>query len=47
MRVSLSRQFLSDIFGLKAGFGMDASCMFPQSVLIIISLMGCVWSWGI
>ena len=30
----------SSIFGVRAGFGMDVSHVFPQSVLAVIPLLG-------
>ena len=37
---SVCRQFVSSVFGVRAGFGMDASHIFPQSVLGGIPLIG-------
>ena len=34
------RLYVSNIFGVRTGFGMDDSHIFPQSVLAIIRLMG-------
>lgn len=33
---------MPDIFGTRAGFGMDASHVFPQGVLVTVSLIGYV-----
>ena len=37
--VLLCRQCVSSVFGVKAGFGMDAGHIFPQSVLTIFPLI--------
>ena len=34
------RLYVSNIFGVRTGFDMDDSHIFPQSVLAIIRLMG-------
>ena len=34
------RLYVSSIFGVRTGFGMDDSHIFPQSVLAIIPLIG-------
>ena len=39
---SLCRLCVSNIFGARAGFGMDASHIFPLSVLAVIPLIGAV-----
>ena len=36
----LCRLCVSSIFGVRAGFGMDVSHVFPQSVLAVIPLLG-------
>ena len=38
----LGRLRVSDIFGVRAVFGADASHVFPQSVLAVIPLIGYV-----
>ena len=35
---------MSSIFGAKAGFHMNTNHMFPQDVLAIITLIGCLVS---
>ena len=30
------------IFGIRAAFGLDACCLFPQSVQNVIPLIGCL-----
>ena len=42
MGMSLCRVCESNIFGARAGFCMDASHDFPQSVLAVIPLIGSV-----
>ena len=37
---SLCRLHAFNVFGVRAGFGMDASHIIPQSVLAIIPLIG-------
>ena len=45
MGVFLHRLCKSNIFGARAVFGMDASHVFPQSVLSVIPLTGSVMIW--
>lgn len=40
---SLCSLFASDIFGVRAVFGMDACCIFPQSMLAIVPSIGGVF----
>ena len=37
---SLCRPCVSSVFGMRADFGMDASHVFPQGVLAVITLIG-------
>ena len=40
MGLTLQRWYVSSIFGARAGFGMDASHIFPQGVLVVTPLIG-------
>ena len=40
VRTSLSRLRVSNIFGVRAGFDLDATHIFPQGVLVTITLIG-------